>query len=140
MANKKISRAGKKKTARAATKPQPPAKADASRPSPAARKFAQILAKLSGEERNVQAGRMMSSPGIVCKGKVFAFFWNEDMVFRLGKGFDPATLKVKEWRFLNPFKDKPPMQGWFVVPPAEMSRWERLARAALNTMRAEQEK
>lgn len=83
---------------------------------------------------------MMSSPGIVRNKKVFAFFWNDDMVFRLGKGYDPATLKVKTWRFLNPFKDKPPMTGWFVVPPSEISRWEKLARAALEAMRLEQEK
>ena len=150
MANKKAARAvarkgaslaGKKKTKKkSAARPAAPRKEASEKPGPATRRFEKILAKLSGEEREVQAGRMMSSRGIVRNGKVFAFLWNEDMVFRLGKAFDPAGLKVETWRYLNPFKDRPPMKGWFVIPPAGMARWERLARAALETMRAEQEK
>ncbi len=130
----------KKAKKKSAAKPSVSPKPASEKPGPAARRFEKILAKLSGEEREVQAGRMMSSRGIVRKGKVFAFLWNEDMVFRLGKGFDPAGLKVESWSYLNPFKDRPPMKGWFVIPPEGMARWERLARAALETMRAEQEK
>ncbi|MEQ9365100.1 MAG: hypothetical protein RIF32_12690 [Leptospirales bacterium] len=163
MANKKIARAGTEKTtgrtktaasgtsSKKKAKPKSPAASGPSRTkrktatdspqlSKASRQFQKILATLSGTERNVQAGRMMSSPGIVRNGKVFAFFWNDEMVFRLGKGFDPSSLNVAEWRYLNPFKGKPPMKGWFVVPPTELKRWDNLARAALDAMRREQEK
>ena len=105
------------------------------KPGAEAALFQRILGKLSQLDREVAAGNMMSSPGIVRKKKVFAFFWNNEMVFRLGKGFEPD---FKEWRYLNPFKDKPPMKGWFVVPPSQKNRWERLAKAAHAVMQAEQ--
>ncbi len=106
------------------------------------RVFLRIVAKLCGEDRKISAGKMMTSDGARYGTKFFAFFWRKgggnSAVFRLGREFDPATIGVKDFKYLNPFKNKPPMKDWFVVGPAEHKKWERLARIALRTMKAGQ--
>jgi hypothetical protein len=56
------------------------------------------------------------------------------MVFRLGRGFDPATVGVHEHQLLSPFKTKPPLLDWFEIGPAYRQQWEQLARIALERM------
>lgn len=48
-------------------------------------------AKFTRNNIDVAAGKMMSAPALKCKGKVFAFFYNDAMGFKLGKEFEPAT-------------------------------------------------
>ncbi|KAA3610040.1 MAG: hypothetical protein D8M58_07625 [Calditrichaeota bacterium] len=96
--------------------------------------FNSITNKLSSENENVEAGKMMSSPGITYKGKVFSFYYNDKMVFRLGREFDIEKTGVSEFELLNPFKNKPPMKDWFVVSGMYQSKWEMLALQALNKM------
>lgn len=96
--------------------------------------FSKIAEKLSKESRSVRPGKMMSAPGITCKNKVFAFYWKKEMIFRLGKDFDPASVGLEHWQLLNPFNNRPPMAGWFVVPYSEKAKWEKLARHALAVM------
>jgi len=99
--------------------------------------YRKIAAALAGESRLVREGRMMSSPAVTYKGKVFAFYHKQKMVFRLGKDFDPAAHKLKDFGPLNPFKRKGPLTGWLEVFPSERRKWERLARAALAHMKEE---
>ncbi len=99
--------------------------------------FEKIAAKLTEEHRHVAPGKMMSSPGIRYKNKVFAFYHQKEMVFRLGKEFEPGKFKIKNYRLLNPFKNKPPMAGWFQLPFDERRKWEKLARHAQEFMAQE---
>ena len=99
--------------------------------------FNDIAERMSLQHPHVGRGKMMSSPGIQYRGKNVAFFWDGRMVFRLGKGFDIEALGVSEWDFLNPFKEKPPMKGWYVVPPSGQDHWPVLAEAALKVMQKE---
>jgi len=57
--------------------------------------FQKIAQKLSGEKSIVHLGKMISSPGIKYKEKVFAFYYKKQMAFRLGKDFDPKFLRLK---------------------------------------------
>ena len=102
---------------------------------PGAELFEEITERLRRENRGVTPGPMMSSPGIRWNKKVFAFYYSEQMVFRLGKEFDPPTAGIKNWKPLNPFKNKGPLPGWFVLPYSEKSRWNDLADQALANMR-----
>jgi len=43
------------------------------------------------ENIDMTLGKMMSSPGIKYKNKVFAFYYKDRMVFCLGKDFDPRS-------------------------------------------------
>jgi len=104
---------------------------------PARQAFEAIATELMREHAEVAPGKMMSSPGITLRGKVFAFFDRGEMVFRLGKGVDPASLGITSYRPLSPFKNKPPLAGWFYVAAAERQYWERLARTALERLAAE---
>ena len=82
-------------------------------------------------------GKMMSSPGIKYKNKVFAFFYNEEMVFRLGKKYDPLEDSIENFDLLNPFKNKPPLAGWFVIPNEYQKKWEALSKKALKKIQSE---
>ena len=99
--------------------------------------FQDIISKLSISNEHVSDGKMMSSPGITYKTKVFAFYHNKSMIFKLGKGYDIARIGVKDYKFLNPFKNKPPMTAWFEVPPSEIHNWSNLAKISMNNMISE---
>ena len=79
--------------------------------------FNSIVEKLS-RVPDVHLGKMMSSPGLKYKDKVFAFYHRESMRFRLGPNFDPVK--------------KPPLKGWFIVEKYESDTWDKLAEIALE--------
>ena len=99
--------------------------------------FRTIRAKFVGGHPGVAPGKMMSSEGITYRSKVFAFYYNQEMVFRLGKDYNAKEEGLTDWEHLSPFKDKPPMTGWYCVAYSQKNRWEELALAALETLRAE---
>jgi hypothetical protein len=43
--------------------------------------FREITGVLAGSEADVEEGRMMSSPGIKYRNKVFAFYHNREMIW-----------------------------------------------------------
>jgi hypothetical protein len=98
--------------------------------------FNKIADSLS-KDHHITKGKMMSAPGINYKNKVFAFYYNKEMIFRLGSGFDPKEYNLKKCRRLNPFKNKAPMKNWFQIPYSENLRWEQLAKYALNVLKEE---
>lgn len=100
-------------------------------------KFNSIAAKLSAENKYVSEGRMMSSPGIKYKNKVFAFYYNEEMAFRLGKEYDPREDSIEKFSLLNPFKTKPPLTGWFVIAADYHAKWEKLSKKALKKLKSD---
>lgn len=102
--------------------------------TPAELQFNRIVDEMTEQLPDVSAGPMMSSPGIKYKGKVFAFFMKDEMGFRLGKETDPNELGITAWKPLNPFKNKGPLPGWFVVSNTHSDRWEDLATYALEAM------
>ena len=99
--------------------------------------FNEIVEKMASENKNVEAGKMMSSPGIKYKNKVFAFYYDKQMGFKLGKEFNPDEFKLKDYKFLSPFKNKPPMKAWFVIPYSENKKWKVLAEEALKVISKE---
>ena len=96
--------------------------------------FEHLVARFT-QEVGIAEGKMMSSPALKCKGKVFAFFHNESMTFKLGKDYRPEEEGIGQWNYLSPFKNKPPMKAWFSLPYAEKEHWERLARQAKENMK-----
>lgn len=77
--------------------------------------------------------KMMNAPGIGFNKKVFAFYYQEAMVFKLGKNFDPGAVGIKNWDFLNPFKNKAPMKAWFIIPfKGGNEYWERLTQMSFE--------
>ncbi len=99
--------------------------------------FESITASLSASDNAVNPGKMMSAEGIKYKTKVFAFYHDGQMVFRMGKQFQPEQHGIKQYGYLSPFKNKPPMKGWLEVPPMYKDQWSHLAAMALEKMKAE---
>jgi len=91
--------------------------------------------KLSEKHKEISVGKMMSSPGILFGKKVFAFYHNKNMIFKLGKEFDITEEGVKHYTHLSPFKNKAPMKAWYVVPYSEKTSCEGLANKALQKIK-----
>lgn len=96
-------------------------------------RFEQLVEEYTAKD-GIRSGKMMSSPALQYQGKVFAFFHKGAMTFKLGKGFDPSAHGLKDWSYLSPFKNKPPMQAWVVVPANEQDHWPYLTELALDFM------
>ncbi len=84
------------------------------------------------KREGVTLGKMMSSPGLQYRGKVFAFSYKNKMVFKPGEGFDMEAFGVTDYSLLSPFKTKPPLKAWFEVPDSESRFWEALTERALQ--------
>lgn len=90
---------------------------------------------LVAKNPTITHGKMMTSPGLKYKNKVFLFFHNNAITFKLGKEFDPEKNGIERWDFLSPFKNKPPMRAWFELPYSEKDKWEAMAFLALEKMK-----
>jgi len=100
--------------------------------------FNSIADLLSREIAGVTLGKMMSSPGIKYNNKVFAFFYDKKMVFKLGRDFKPESLGVTGYSHLSPFKTKPPLFDWFEISSNDIDKWQLLAKEALSRMQSTQ--
>jgi hypothetical protein len=96
--------------------------------------FNEIAEKLTEKEKHIALGKMMSSPGIKYKNKVFAFYYKKETIFKLGEDFNPAQFNIKKFILLSPFKTKAPLRAWFQIPFSERDKWEKLAKIALEKM------
>jgi hypothetical protein len=82
-------------------------------------------------QSGVTEGRMMSSPALKWNDKVFAFYHDEKMCFKLG---DSIALEERGLPviLLSPFKTKGPLKGWYWVSSEQSSCWSDLTGAALR--------
>lgn len=94
--------------------------------------FMALVSTFTVSNPDIILGKMMSSPGLKYRDKVFVFYFRERMGFRLGPAFNPRKLGLKSAEPLSPFKSKPPRKGWYVVGKKESHTWERLASMALE--------
>ena len=97
-------------------------------------KFQAICDTLLSSDPDVSEGPMMSAPGIRYKNKVFCFYHEDRMCFKLGKDYDLEAHGISEFGFLSPFKNKPPMKGWYFINEDDASHWDDLAAVALEKM------
>lgn len=94
--------------------------------------FMTLVNKFSSSHPEVIPGKMMSSPALKYKDKVFAFYHKGEMGFRLGPAFHPAKFGLLNAEPLSPFKTKPPLKGWYLVSEEERNSWEVLTQMALD--------
>jgi len=95
----------------------------------------QTIAQKHARRKDVEIGKMMSAPGIRYKNKNYAFFYEAQMCFKLGKNYDISTHGITKWSYLSPFKTKPPMTAWYNVESTHSSEWAALAEIALEKMK-----
>jgi len=94
----------------------------------------QSVAKSLTKHEGVSVGKMMSSPGIQYSGKNFVFFYKDEMVFRMGRDWNPEDDGIREWHHLSPFKKKAPLYDWFCISAKDADLWQNLAMKALSRM------
>lgn len=99
--------------------------------------FNSIADKFASEFKHVARGPMMSAPGIRYKKKNFAFFYKNEMTFKLGKAFKPKENGIKVFKHLSPFKTKPPMKAWYIISSDQKELWEKLTALALDYIQQE---
>ncbi len=98
--------------------------------------FKEIAEKILQKHEGTHMGKMMSAEGIQWNKKNFACYYQEAMIFKLGKDFNPESYGLTDWHFLSPFKTKPPMKAWFVIGPKDKDQWWVLTELALQKMKA----
>lgn len=96
--------------------------------------FKEIADRLESEVSGVTHGSMMKAPGLKYNNKVFTFWHEEAMCFKLGKTFDPEAHGISHWTYLSPFKNKPPMKAWVYLSADYRDRWPEFAEMALEMM------
>lgn len=94
--------------------------------------FDGIVQMLTQQYPQVKIGKMMSSAALKVNDKVFTFYHEGSMGFRLGANFDTQKFEVLTAKPLSPFKTKPPLKGWYMVFETESNQWEILAQMALE--------
>ncbi len=98
--------------------------------------FENIVNQFCQEDSNVTPGKMMSSDALKYKGKVFAFISpGENMVFKLGKDYPATESEASVLSEFNPFKNKGPLPGWFMVNKINSNLWEHYTLYALETFK-----
>ena len=95
-------------------------------------KFNSIVEKFTSLDSQIYPDKMMSSPGLKFRDKVFLFYHKETIGFRLGSDFDPEKMGVKNALPLSPFKKKPPLKGWYIIEQSESDTWDHLSEIALE--------
>ncbi len=99
------------------------------------KKFEALRTAFCERHEAVTHGKMMSSPAIHYKGKVFAFFSRKQkMVFKLGEA-SPQLKQLADLQQFSPFKNKKPLTGWYESDYKDNEAWETLATQALNNLK-----
>ncbi|MCB0838410.1 MAG: hypothetical protein KDE26_31520 [Bacteroidetes bacterium] len=93
--------------------------------------FQEIVEAFTENYPSVKEGKMMSSAGLKVNGKVFCFFHEGEMCFKLGKNADTDRPELAGFRHLDPFKNKPPLTAWYYIPFTQKRIWEMLAEEAM---------
>ncbi|WNJ18228.1 hypothetical protein [Pontibacter sp. G13] len=94
--------------------------------------FQAVCQQMMDQHPDVELGKMMSAEGLQFRGKVFAFYIDGEMCFKLGKDFDTKAVGMAETRYLSPFKNKGPMKAWYWSHSDESELWPRLGEIALE--------
>jgi|GEM_PF-199540 len=99
--------------------------------------FDKIADRYAADYTDVARGPMMSSPGLRYKDKNFAFFHKNEMIFKLGKTFNAKANGIKKVKHLSPFKTKPPLTAWYIIPSSQKDLWEILISLAFDYIQQE---
>lgn len=93
--------------------------------------FTSIGAQLV-KTHNVEISQMFGKQCLKIKGKAFACFFQNEMVFKLsGKNHEQA-MNLRGSQLFDPSGKKRPMKEWVQVPFAYSRRWKHLALSALE--------
>ncbi len=105
--------------------PTPPA-------TPARKLYDTIAQEMASDAAGITISKMMGMDCLKVRGKLFAGFWREGRVFKLGGDTHSNALALKGSVLFDPSDMKRPMKEWVVVPYAHRAKWCALTQSALD--------
>ncbi|MDX1479621.1 MAG: hypothetical protein R3301_18040 [Saprospiraceae bacterium] len=99
--------------------------------------FLQLIHNLEQDYTHLTRTRMLSSPAIEYKGRVFAFCQRGQMVIKLGSDEQLIGLGVRATPGYQPFMNQVVLSQWREVPFYYREDWREIAEMALNAVKAE---
>ena len=92
--------------------------------------FHQIIKGLpNGIEGKMFGAKCIKSPN----GKTAAFFWQENMVFKLDQETQEKALKLNGSKIgAHLYAPEKPMKGWISIPEKHSYKWTEFAKKALE--------
>jgi hypothetical protein len=94
--------------------------------------FERIAAGLAKKNKNVELSQMFGKPCIKVKGKAFACYFEEEMVFKLGGDTHKKALAMKGSELFDPSGKGRAMKEWVQVKASHKEEWEKLATEAMK--------
>lgn len=96
-------------------------------------KFKTVASGLE-QHQGVSLSKITPSPELHYNGKSFAFFHQDEMVFRLGKEWNPEEDGILKWKNISPLNKDEPLNDWFSITAKDADLWPILATQALSRM------
>ncbi len=104
-----------------------------SRPiSPSFKLFDAIAQEFAAPEAGIKKSNAFGAPCLKVRGKMFACWWGEGMVFKLDAETFADGLKLKGAHIFNPADKGKGMKQWLVLPYAQRAKWRAYTQAALD--------
>ncbi len=103
-----------------------------SRPIPPSLKlFDAIAQEFAAPEAGIKKSNAFGAPCLKVRGKMFACWWGEGMVFKLDAETFADGLKLKGAHIFNPAGKGKGMKQWLVLPYAQRAKWRTYTQYAL---------
>lgn len=90
------------------------------------------IAKELATQKIIEMSQMFGKPCLKIKGKAFACFFHDEMVFKLKGEEHEKALKIKGSQLFDPSGKKRPMKEWIQVPFDASKQWKTLAISAME--------
>lgn len=88
------------------------------------------------ENAGITKSKMFGMPCLQVRGKMFAGYWRDAMVFKLEGDTHKKALALAGAHLFDPSQKNRPMKEWIVVPYALKSKWRTYAKSALECVAA----
>ena len=99
--------------------------------------FLQLIHNLEQTHSHLACTRMLSSPAIEYKGRVFAFCQNGQMIIKFGDSERLAGIGIRATSQYQPFSNRVSFAQWREVPYYYHEDWHTIAEMALHAVKAE---
>ena len=99
--------------------------------------FLQLIHNLEQDHTHLARTRMLSSPAIEYKGRVFAFCQRDQLVIKLEDYEQLAGIGIRATSEYKPFSNRLLFRQWREVPFYYREDWREIAEMALSAVKAE---
>src|SRR5581483_1148417 len=108
-----------------------------SRPiSPSLKLFDTIAREFASPEAGVKKSNAFGAPCLKVRGKLFACWWGEGMVFKLDAITFAEGMRLKGGHIFNPLGKGKGMKQWLVLPYSQRAKWRTYTKHALDYVAA----